>query len=155
MVEVYKRDRRLLPRFRPHGAVPYDQRILSWKGIDRVSVLTLGGREVMPWVAGAYQHARLAFPRGQADLVFRDGAFYLFVTVDVGDVPPGDHPSGWLGIDLGIANVATDSDDLLRLMQQEIRRVPGVAEVDSFVGLRIAKGTFRYTDLGRNGEARP
>ena len=109
VVEVYKRDRRLLPRFRPHGAVPYDQRILSWKGIDRVSVLTLGGREVMPWVAGAYQHARLAFPRGQADLVFRDGAFYLFVTVDVGDVPPGD-PSGWLGIDLGIANVATDSD---------------------------------------------
>ena len=62
----------------------------------------------MPWVAGAYQHARLAFPRGQADLVSGDGAFYLFVTVDVGDVPPGD-PSGWLRIDLGTANVATDS----------------------------------------------
>ena len=29
VVEVYKRDRRLLPRFRPHCAVPYDQRILS------------------------------------------------------------------------------------------------------------------------------
>jgi Lrp/AsnC family transcriptional regulator for asnA, asnC and gidA len=55
--------------------------------------------------------------------------------------------------DVLVEVVATDGDDLLRLMQQEIRRVPGVAEVDSFVGLRIAKGTFRYTDLGRGGEA--
>lgn len=109
VVDVYKRDRRLLPRFKSHGAIPYDQRILSWKGADRVSLLTLGGREVMPWVAGAYQRPRLALPRGQADLVFRDGVFYLYVTVDVGDVPPGN-PSGWLGIDLGIANVASDND---------------------------------------------
>jgi hypothetical protein len=27
--------------------------------------------------------------------------------------------------------------------------------VDSFVGLRIAKGTFRYTDLGRGGAPGP
>jgi Lrp/AsnC family transcriptional regulator for asnA, asnC and gidA len=50
--------------------------------------------------------------------------------------------------------VAKDSDDLLRLMQEEIRKVPGVAHVDTFMGLRIAKGTFRYTDLGRAGEPR-
>lgn len=48
--------------------------------------------------------------------------------------------------------VAQDSDDLLRLMQEEIRKVPGVSTVDTFMGLRIAKGTFRYTDLGRSGE---
>jgi Lrp/AsnC family transcriptional regulator, regulator for asnA, asnC and gidA len=53
--------------------------------------------------------------------------------------------------DVLVEVVATDGDDLLRLMQQEIRKVPGVTEVDSFVGLRIAKGTFRYTDLGRGG----
>jgi len=47
--------------------------------------------------------------------------------------------------------VAQDGDDLLRLMQEEIRTVPGVTRVDTFVGLRIAKGTFRYTDLGRAG----
>jgi Lrp/AsnC family transcriptional regulator for asnA, asnC and gidA len=50
--------------------------------------------------------------------------------------------------------VAQDSDDLLRLMQEEIRKVPGVSTVDTFMGLRIAKGTFRYTDLGRAGEPR-
>jgi Lrp/AsnC family transcriptional regulator for asnA, asnC and gidA len=52
--------------------------------------------------------------------------------------------------DLLVEVVAQDGDDLLRLMQQEIRKVPGVADVDTFVGLRIAKGTFRYTDLGRS-----
>jgi Lrp/AsnC family transcriptional regulator for asnA, asnC and gidA len=58
--------------------------------------------------------------------------------------------------DVLVEVVAKDGDDLLRLMQQEIRRVPGVAEVDSFVGLRIAKGTFRL-DLGRivGAETRP
>ncbi len=27
--EAYKRDKTIRPRFRPHGAVPYDQRIMS------------------------------------------------------------------------------------------------------------------------------
>jgi Lrp/AsnC family transcriptional regulator, regulator for asnA, asnC and gidA len=55
--------------------------------------------------------------------------------------------------DVLVEVVAQDSDDLLRLMQREIRRVPGVAQVDTFVGLRIAKGSFRYPELG--GHARP
>jgi len=48
VVEVYKWDRDIKPRFRPHGAIAYDQRILLWKGPDRVSILTLEGRAVMP-----------------------------------------------------------------------------------------------------------
>jgi Lrp/AsnC family transcriptional regulator, regulator for asnA, asnC and gidA len=54
--------------------------------------------------------------------------------------------------DVLVEIVAQDGDDLLRVMQREVRAVPGVIEIDSFVGLRIAKGTFRYTDLGRAGE---
>lgn len=109
VVEVYKRDKDIQPKFRPHGAIVYDQRILSWKGADRVSILTVDGRAIMPWVAGAYQHGRLDRVRGQADLVYRDGKFFLFVTVDVGDVPPGD-PEGYIGVDLGHKNIAVDSD---------------------------------------------
>ena len=109
VVEVYKRDKSIQPTFRPHGAIIYDQRILSWKGADRVSILTNDGRAIMPWVAGAYQHARLDRVRGQADLVYRDGQFFLYVTVDVGDVPPGD-PGEYLGVDLGLRNIAADSD---------------------------------------------
>src|SRR5687768_16400594 len=47
-VEAYKRNKMIRPRFRPHGAIPYDQRIMSWKGIEAVSLLTLSGRMVIP-----------------------------------------------------------------------------------------------------------
>ncbi len=107
--EAYKRDKSIQPSFRPHGAIVYDQRVLSWKGIDRVSILTLGGRETIPVIMGEYQAARMDRIRGQVDLVYRDGTFYLAVVVDVPE-PPKETPEGWLGVDLGIANIAVDSD---------------------------------------------
>src|SRR5579863_10545117 len=36
-VEVFRRDKTKCPTFRPDGAITYDQRILSFKGLDRVS----------------------------------------------------------------------------------------------------------------------
>jgi putative transposase len=95
--------------FRPHGAIVYDQRILSWKGSDRVSILTNDGRQIMPWICGAYQHAQLDRVRGQADLIYRDGMFFLYVTIDVGGVPEGD-PTEYLGVDLGHRYIAADND---------------------------------------------
>ena len=108
-VEAYKRDKTIRPRFRPHGAVPYDERIMSWKGVERVSLLTLDGRALISIVLAPYQAARLDRRRGQADLVYRDGQWYLYVTVDVAEVPPADVPD-YLGVDLGIVRLAVDSD---------------------------------------------
>jgi transposase len=64
---------------------------------------------VVPCAIGAYHRGRLDGVRGQADLVYRKGKLYLFVTVDVPDGSPID-PEGWLGVDLGIRNLAFDSD---------------------------------------------
>lgn len=109
VVEAYKRDKSIQPTFRPHGAIVYDQRILSWKGSDRVSILTIDGRAIIPGSSAPNQHARLDRARGQADLIYRGGRFYLFVTIDVGDVPPCD-ATEYLGVDLGQKNIAADSD---------------------------------------------
>ena len=109
VVEVYKRDKSIQPTFRPHGAIVYDDRLLSWKGLDRVSILTLEGRMLVPVTMGAYQSQRLRRVRGQADLIYRDGTFYLAVVVDVPEPPPLQ-PDDWLGVDLGIVNIAADSD---------------------------------------------
>jgi IS605 OrfB family transposase len=109
VVEAYKRDRTIRPRFRPHGAVPYDERIMSWKGVEQVSLLTLNGRAVIPVVLAPYQAARIDRRRGQADLVYREGTFYLYVTVEVAEAPVIDVPD-YLGVDLGIINLAVDSD---------------------------------------------
>ncbi len=48
--------------------------------------------------------------RGAADLIYRDGRFYLAAVIDVPDPPAGPEPDEWLGVDLGIVNIATDSD---------------------------------------------
>lgn len=111
VTEAYRRDKRIKPTFNPHGAIVYDQRILSWKGIDRVSLLTLEGRELIPVIMGGYQADRLAAygKPGQADLIYRDGTFYLAVVVDIPEPPPSEG-TGVLGVDMGIANLATDSD---------------------------------------------
>jgi IS605 OrfB family transposase len=47
--------------------------------------------------------------RGQADLICREGKWYLMASVEVPDGVEYQ-PKGWLGVDLGIVNIATASD---------------------------------------------
>ncbi len=114
VVEAYKRDRTRKPTFRPRGAVPYDQRILSFKSLDAASILTLDGRATVPIRLGDYQKAILVERprRGQADLIYRDKIFYLAVVVEAPEAKPYD-PVGALGVDLGVVNIATDSDGVI------------------------------------------
>lgn len=107
--EAYKRDKTKQPVFRKHGAIVYDERIFSFKGVTHVSLLTLSGRVLVPMRFGAYQACRLSRAKGQADLVLRDGTFFLYVTIDL-PTPPPMETEGALGVDLGIVNIATDSD---------------------------------------------
>src|SRR5688572_7732336 len=36
--EAYSRDKSIRPRFRKYASIPYDQRLMSFKGVDRVSL---------------------------------------------------------------------------------------------------------------------
>ena len=107
--EAYKRDRRILPSFRPHGGMPYDERIYCLKGLEAVSLLTLGGRVLVPIRLGQSQAVMLDYKRGQADLLYRDDAFYLSISVEA-LAPVPAKPSGFIGVDLGIVNIATTSE---------------------------------------------
>jgi len=108
-VKVFRRDRTRCPVFRPRGAIAYDERILSWKGLDRVSMWTLAGRMLLPIVYGENQHGRLDCLRGQVELVYRKGEFYLHAGAD--DPEDGAvEVEDFVGVDLGIVNLATDSD---------------------------------------------
>jgi putative transposase len=109
VAEAYKRDRTIRPAFRPQGAMTYDERILSFPRVDRASLLTLDGRVEVPFRFGMYQEARLDRIRGQADLLYRNGTFYLACTVDAPEPPP-DEPSEYLGVDLGVITLAATSD---------------------------------------------
>lgn len=109
--EAFKRDKSKRPKFELTASIPYSYgKNYSYKGIDRVSLQVCpSGRQIVPFVMGEYQKKQFAFTKGQADLVCRSGKWFLYVTVDV---PEADlkEVSAFLGIDLGVVNIATDSE---------------------------------------------
>src|SRR5262245_509869 len=108
--EAYKRDKSIRPRFRKYASVPYDQRLMAFKGVDRVSLLTLEGRTIVPVIMGKYQSERFNGKHGQCDLVKRrDGKWFLLVTIDAPDGAP-IASSDFIGVDFGVVNLAVDSD---------------------------------------------
>lgn len=107
--EVYKRDKNKHHFFKEHGAVVYDHRIWKFKQADIVNLKTLIERIDIPFVFGEYRTIDLKRVRGQADLIYRDGVFYFYICVEVPEPPQGE-PDDYLGIDLGIVNIATTSD---------------------------------------------
>ncbi len=107
--DVYKRDKSIQPTFRPEGALVYDERVMSFKGLTTVSLLTLSGRVLVPFLIGSYQESRMGSIKGQADLIYRHATFYLAVTLDV-PTPAPTSTEDTLGVDLGIINLATDSE---------------------------------------------
>lgn len=109
VADTYKADKKHLHIFKPHGAIVYDKRILTFKFPDSVSILTLDGRQIIPFIFKNYRQLDIRRARGQADLVYRGGNFYLAICVDIPE-PPTDEPTDWLGVDLGIKNIAADSD---------------------------------------------
>ena len=110
VADSYKLDKRTLRTFQPLGAVAYDDRILRWY-VDKnqVSIWSVDGRLKLPFVCGEYQRGLLAFQQGESDLAFVGGNFYLMATISIPD-PPLIETDGVLGVDLGIVQIATDSE---------------------------------------------
>ncbi|MFC4564861.1 RNA-guided endonuclease InsQ/TnpB family protein [Nocardiopsis mangrovi] len=97
--------------FREDAAQPYDDRILTWNLDQRtVSVWTVAGRlKGVPFVCSPEALKLLASRKGESDLMMRDGMFFLAATIDLPEPAPYG-PDGFLGVDLGIVNIATTSD---------------------------------------------
>src|SRR6266508_817313 len=108
--EAYGRDKSIRPRFRKYASIPYDQRLMSFKGPDRVSLLTLEGRIIVPLIMGKYQSERFNGKHGQCDLHRRkNGKWFLLVSVEAHEVAP-IASTDFIGVDFGVVNLAVDSD---------------------------------------------
>jgi IS605 OrfB family transposase len=109
VAHAYKLDTKVLRTFEPLGGIELDKDLLTWKVQSQiVSVNTVRGRLKLPFLCSPEHKKVLHGKRGQADLLLRDGRFYLCVAVTVSKAVPFE-PCGAIGIDLGIVNVATDS----------------------------------------------
>jgi transposase, IS605 OrfB family, central region len=125
--------------FRPEAGQPFDARCLSWRLGDggregRVSIWTTAGRLRNVRIVGNPGHLALLRSRpaiGETDLICRDGVWVLHAVVDSPEAPQREPVNGFLGVDVGIVNVATTSDgdrmsgarlNRYRKRQQRIRR---------------------------------
>jgi IS605 OrfB family transposase len=110
VADAYKRDTRTRRVFRLLGAITYDNRILSYHlETSEVSIWTVAGRLRIPFACGERQRELLKGQRGESDLVCINDQFYLFATCDVEEPEPAN-VEDVLGVDLGIVNLASDSD---------------------------------------------
>ena len=105
--------------FRADAAQPFDARCLSWQIPEQV-----GGREatVSIWTThGRCKNVRVLAAAcelvllrirsiGETDLVRRDGKWYLYATVEAPAAALTDPINGFVGVDMGIVNIATSSD---------------------------------------------
>ncbi len=110
VADSYKADKKVKRVFKEHGAIPYDNRILAYRQqTEAVSIWTVGGREEMPYQCGEHQRELLKHQKGESDLWYTGGEFYLLATCEI-EEPILEQVETFLGIDGGIVNIATDSD---------------------------------------------
>lgn len=98
--------------FRPEAAQPYDDRCLSWQyDAQTVSIWTTAGRLKNVRFACSSDALKMLreYRKGESDLIERNGVFYLVAVCEVPEKPLNENPSGFVGVDLGIVNIATTS----------------------------------------------
>lgn len=108
VADAYKMDKKTQRTFRATGAIQYDARLLSWKG-DRISLWTVAGRLKLSYICGEHQQSLLAGRTNAAELQCVRGRWFLNVVCDVPE-PDVAQPAEFIGVDLGVANLATTSD---------------------------------------------
>jgi IS605 OrfB family transposase len=132
VADAYKVSRKKKRVFDEYGAIAFDNRILSWY-LEKfeVSIWTVRGRMRIPFVCGDRQRELLKAHRGESDLCLIDGKFYLFAACDV-ETPEVADVEDVLGIDMGIVNLAVDSDG------------------EIFSGDKVEENRRKYTHRRRN-----
>ena len=112
VADTYKTDRSQMHTFGPKGAVVFDARCFKMKGVSSAYLTTTQGRHCFSLAHGGKQREQLSQgTTGEADLLFVDGNYYLSIAVKFPDRPKADTSGGILGVDMGIVELATDSEE--------------------------------------------
>jgi len=108
VADAYKLDNKTKRTFRPLGGIAYDSRIMTYKPDNIVSLWCIGGRQKIKFVC--HNTAYLPYIKGEADLVYKNGKFYLFQTVDIPEQDVED-VEAFIGVDFGLTDIISTSDN--------------------------------------------
>ena len=131
--DSYKLDQKCQRRFAKHGAISYDSRILSFKN-ESVNIWTVNGRQRIPYSAGERQKQQLRSQQGESDLIYHRGKWFIAATCSIDNPPPAE-VAEFLGVDMGIVQIASDSDG------------------ESFSGSKTNNVRYRHRKLRKNLQA--
>lgn len=106
---AYKGSKKVCIKFKEYSAQPFDNRIFRFMEGDFISITVLGGREKINFKCGDNQRKLIKTQRGEVDLLYINKRFYIACVYDV-DEEQTQSPEGILGIDLGVVNIAVDSE---------------------------------------------
>jgi len=109
VADSYKLDKKTKRTFKPFGSIAYDSRIMSYKLNNIVSLWCIGGRQKINFIC--HNPNYIPYIKGEADLVYKKGKFYLFQTVDVPEEAIEDVES-FVGVDFGLTTIAHTSDNV-------------------------------------------
>lgn len=107
VTDSYKIDRKVIREFKKYGSIAYDSRVLTYKANNKVSIWAIGGRQTIDFVC--HNPKYIPYIKGEADLVYQKGKFYLFQTVDVPEEDIEDIEE-FIGVDMGQTDIAVLSD---------------------------------------------
>jgi IS605 OrfB family transposase len=142
VADAYKLDQKKRRRFKRYAAQPYDDRIFRFCSDTEVSLWSTQGRLTIPYQCGERQRALLAYRKGEIDLMYIRGVFYLAVVCDVLE-PEEMGIERILGVDAGIA-----LEDLTGIRQRvKARRIQrprqanwGFAQLRQYITYKAAQG---------------
>ena len=109
VADAYKTGAEGQRTFKRFAAQAFDDRLFRFLKGNEVSIWTVAGRQKIAYVCGERQRVLLGFQKGEADLMFLRGKWYLGCVCDVPD-PEEIGLEDVLGVDFGIVNLAVDSN---------------------------------------------
>ena len=107
VADAYKLDKKTKRSFKPLGSIAYDSRIMTYKPNNVVSLWCIDGRQKINFVC--HNPDYIPYIKGEADLVYKKGKFYLFQTVDVPEEDVEDVEE-FIGVDMGLLEIAALSN---------------------------------------------
>ena len=92
--------------FKKTSAVVYDDRVITFRDSGTVNIWTNDGRMEIP--IQVYNKEKFKYRKGQVDLVYQNGKFFLLCTLEL-PVQEKYDALGVIGVDLGVNNIAVTS----------------------------------------------
>lgn len=109
VADAYKLDKKIQRHFRENGSITYDNRIMTYKPDYIISLWAIGGRIKIPFIC--HNRKYIQYIKGEADLIYKKGKFYIFQSVEVPEDEINDIKD-FIGVDMGITDIVVTSDGI-------------------------------------------